>query len=341
MNQRKTRTTSPLQPPRECGTGRAFLLAALMHMLLVVLLYHGVQWQNSTLAGAEAELWTEVPDSPAPRPMPSPALPVRVAPAPPPARDGDAEIALQQKRHQQQEAAAREAQLTEQRSQQALKAKQNAETRRAAQLVAQQISQQQAADKQKQADKLRQQQLAEQKKLDQQQKLEQQLKQAQAQADAQKRGKAEKAAAAKAKADAAAKAKATAAANAKLDKERQARLAQLQGAVGGQGGSDGLAKSGTGSGSGGNATSPGYADKVKRRVKPFIVWNVATEGLVTRMQVRCSPSGDVLGVSVVKPSGNSAWDETVVGAVLAASPLPPDTNGSTPANIAITFRAAK
>ncbi len=194
---------------------------------------------------------------------------------------------------------------------------------------------------------MRQQQLAEQKKLEQQQKLEQQRKQEQAQAEAQKKAEAEKAAAAKAeaaakaKADAAAKAKATAAANAKLDKERQARLAQLQGAAGGQGGSDGLAKSGTGSGSGGNATSPGYADKVKRRVKPFIVWNGATEGLVTRVQVRCSPSGDVLGVSVVKPSGNPAWDETVVGAVRAASPLPPDTNGSTPANIAITFRAAE
>lgn len=340
MNQRKTRTASPLQPPRERGTGRAFLLAALMHVLLVVLLYHSVQWQNSTPAGAEAELWTEVPDSPVPRPVPPPA-------APPPARDDDAEIALQQKRRQQQEAAAREAQLAEQRRQQALKAQQDAEAKRAAQLVAQQLAQQQAAEKQKQADKLRQQQLAEQKKLEQQQKLEQQRKQEQAQADVQKKAEAEKAAAAKAeaaakaKADAAAKAKATAAANAKLDKERQARLAQLQGAAGGQGGSDGLAKSGTGSGSGGNATSPGYADKVKRRVKPFIVWNGATEGLVTRVQVRCSPSGDVLGVSVVKPSGNPAWDKTVVGAVRAASPLPPDTNGSTPANIAITFRAAE
>ncbi|MEX3582987.1 MAG: cell envelope integrity protein TolA [Burkholderia sp.] len=296
MNRRKTLTTPPLRPPREGGTGRAFLLAALMHVLLVALLYRGVQWQNSTPAGVEAELWTEVPDSPVP-PL---APPVRVAPAPPPAsvQDDDAEIALQQKRRQQQEAAAREAQL----------------------------AQQQAAEKQKQADKLRQQQLAEQKKLEQQRKKEQ------AQADTQKKAEAEKAAA---------KAKATAAAFAKLDKERETRLAKLQGAAGGQGGSDGLAKSDMGSGSGGNATSPGYADKVKRRVRPFIVWNGATEGLVTRVQVRCSPTGDVLGTSVVKPSGNSAWDKTVVGALRAASPLPPDTNGSTPANIAITFRAAE
>ncbi|WP_414444035.1 cell envelope integrity protein TolA [Burkholderia sp. 22PA0106] len=350
MNQRKQRTASPLSPPQERGTGRAFLLAALMHVLLIALLYHGMQWQNSTPAGAEAELWTEVPDSPAPQPV-QPAPPVKVAPAPPPVKDDNADIALQQKRRQQQEAAAREAQLAEQR-QQALKAEQEAQAKRAAQLAAQQLAQQQAADrqaeKQKQADKLRQQQLADQqKKLEQQQKLDQQRKQAQAQAEAEKKAEADKAAAAakseaaaKAKAEAAAKAKADAASKAKLDKERQARLSQLQGAAGGSGGADGLAKSGTGSGSGGNAASPGYADKVKRRVKPFITWGGSREGLETRVQVRCSPSGDVLGVTVTRSSGNSAWDDTVVSAVRNASPLPPDTNGSTPGNIAITFRAA-
>jgi colicin import membrane protein len=349
MSQSKQRTASPLSPPQERGTGRAFVLAALMHVLLIALLYHGIQWQNSTPAGAEAELWTEVPDSPAPQ-LVQPAPPVAVAPAPPPVKDDNADIALQQKRRKQQEAAAREAQLAEQR-QQALKAEQEAQAKRAAQ-AAQQLAQQQAAEKQaekqKQADKLRQQQLADQqKKLEQQQKLEQQRKQAQAQAEADKKAEAEKAAAAakseaaaKAKAEAAAKAKADAASKAKLDKERQARLAQLQGAAGGSGGADGLAKGGTGSGSGGNAASPGYADKVKRRVKSFLHWAGSTQGLETRVQVRCAPSGDVLGVTVTRPSGNAAWDDTVVGAVRDASPLPRDTDGSTPPNITITFRAS-
>ncbi|KAF1013693.1 MAG: cell envelope integrity protein TolA [Burkholderia sp.] len=314
MNQRKTYTVSPLQPPRERGTGRAFLLAALMHVLLVAMLYHGINWQNSTPTGPEAELWTEVPDAPpAPRSVS------------PPAQDDDAEIALQPKHRQQHEVVARETRLAEHYSQQALKARQQkAEVRRAAQLIAQQ----QIAEKQKQADKLRHQQLAQQKKLEQQRK--------QAQVEAQKR------AAESEKAAAAAKAKATAAANAKLDKERQARLVQLQGSAGaGQSRRDGLTKRDLGSGSGGNATLPRYADKVKRRVRPFIVWNGTPAGLMTRLQVRCAPSGNVLGVSVVKPSGNAAWDETVVGAVRSASPLPPDTNGSTPANIVIIFRAAE
>ncbi|HEV7834425.1 MAG TPA: cell envelope integrity protein TolA, partial [Caballeronia sp.] len=52
----------PIRPPRERGTWKAFALAALMHVLLGILLYHGVNWQNNTPAGAEAELWTEIPD---------------------------------------------------------------------------------------------------------------------------------------------------------------------------------------------------------------------------------------------------------------------------------------
>ncbi len=62
----------PLQPPRERGTWRAFALALVMHVLLGFFLYHGIQWQNSTPAGAEAELWTDVPDVTTPRRRPRP-----------------------------------------------------------------------------------------------------------------------------------------------------------------------------------------------------------------------------------------------------------------------------
>ncbi|WP_164135336.1 cell envelope integrity protein TolA, partial [Stenotrophomonas maltophilia] len=79
-----------------------------------------------------------------------------------------------------------------------------------------------------------------------------------------------------------------------LDRERSARLAQMQGLSGaGEGGGEGLAKSGTGTGSGGNAATPGYADKVRRRVKPNIVWGGERSGLTTVVKIRCTPSGDV------------------------------------------------
>ncbi|AJX31549.1 cell envelope integrity protein TolA [Burkholderia oklahomensis] len=337
MKPRQSRTAAyPPRPPRERGTGRAFLLAALMHVLLALFLYHGVHWQNSTPAGAEAELWTSVPDTSTPRPVPTP--PVKVAPPPPPVKNEEADIALQQKRREQQAAAAREAQLEEQRRQQQLKAQQLA-AQQAAQLAAQKAAER---EKQKQAEKLKQQQLAEQqRKLEQQkleqQKLEQQKKQEQL--AAQKKANAEKAEKA---AKAAAAAKANAAANAKLDKERQARLAQLQGiAGGGSGGGEGLAKSGTGTGSGGNAASPGYADKVRRRVKPNIVWAGERDSLVTVVAIRCTPSGDVLSTSIRRSSGNSGWDQAVISAIQASVPLPPDTNGRTPAEITITFKAAE
>ncbi|MFM0266525.1 cell envelope integrity protein TolA [Paraburkholderia sediminicola] len=322
----------PLQPPRERGTWRAFVFALVMHALLGFFLYHGIQWQNSTPAGAEAELWTEVPDSAIPRPPPPP--PVPVAPAPP-LPDEQADIALQEKKRQQQEAA-RQAQLAEQLRQQKLQAQQEAEAKRQQQLAADQAAQKAAAAKQKQlqqqqqqqADKLKQQQLADQ------QKQQQQEQQKQADADAQKKADAQKAAKAKAQADAATQAK-------KLDAERRARLAQMQGSAGAPGSTgNGLAKSGTGSGSGGTATSPGYADKVRRVVRPNISWGGETEGLETVISVRCSPTGTLLDAQISRSSGNSAWDDAALRAVQRSNPMPQDIDGKTPTSFKITLRPA-
>jgi colicin import membrane protein len=328
----------PLQPPRERGTGRAFAFALVMHALLGFFLYHGIQWQNSTPEGAEAELWTEVPDTAIPRPVPPPP-PVPVAPAPP-VPDEQADIALQEKKRQQQEAA-RQAQLAEQLRQQKLQAQQEAEAKRQQQLAADQAAQlaaqKAAAAKQKQqqqADRLKQQQLAEQQK---QQQLKEQQQEQQKQADAeaaQKKADAQKAAKAKAQADAAAQAK-------KVDSERRARLAQMmQGSAGGTGSTDGLGKSGTGTGSGGTATSPGYSDKVRRAVRPHISWGGETAGLETVVSVRCSPTGTLLDATIQRSSGNSAWDDAALRAVQRTDPMPQDINGKTPTSFLITLKPA-
>ena len=47
------------EPVRERGTLRAFGLAVLTHVLLIIFLYFGVQWQSSTPRGEQAELWDE------------------------------------------------------------------------------------------------------------------------------------------------------------------------------------------------------------------------------------------------------------------------------------------
>ncbi|WP_133650345.1 cell envelope integrity protein TolA [Paraburkholderia flava] len=330
----KQESAYPLQPPRERGTGRAIALAIVMHLLLGYFLYHGIQWQNSTPEGAEAELWTAVPDTTLPQPVPTP--PVRVAPTPP-VNDEEADIALQEKKRKQEEAA-RQAQLAEQQRQK-LQAQQEAEAdaKRQQQLAAQQaaqLAQQKAADakqKQQQADKLRQQQLAEQQK---QQQLEQQKEdqQKQAQADAKKKADADKAAKAKAQADVQAK---------KLDQERRARLAQMQGLAGGEGSTgNGLAKSGTGSGSGGTAISPGYADKVKRLVKQNLNYAGAKDQITTLIAVRCSPTGTVLSATIVSSSGNAEWDEAAMRAVRRSDPMPRDVDGKTPPSFNIKLTPA-
>ncbi|MGF6977103.1 colicin import membrane protein [Paraburkholderia sp. JPY465] len=332
-------TEYPLQPPRERGTGRAFLFALVMHALLGFFLYHGIQWQNSTPEGEQAELWTEVPDSAIPHPVVTPP-PAPVAPAPP-VRDEQADIALQEKKRHQQEAA-RAAQLAEEQRQQKLKQQQEAEAKRQQQLAADQatqraakLKQQQEQQQQQQAERLKQQQLAEQQK---QQQLKEQQEQKQAQAEAQKKADAEKAAKAKAQADAAAQAKK------KLDAERNARLAQMQGMVGGVGGgnstSNGLGKTGTGNGSGGTAATPAFNDRVQRRVRPNIVWSESPEGLETVIAVRCSPSGTVLNASVYRSSGNPAWDAAALRAVQRSDPMPQDINGKTPESFTITLRPA-
>ncbi|NVH72684.1 cell envelope integrity protein TolA [Paraburkholderia sp. JPY432] len=341
-------TEYPLQPPRERGTGRAFLFALVMHALLGFFLYHGIQWQNSTPEGEQAELWTEVPDSAIPHPVVTPPL-VPVAPAPP-VRDEQADIALQEKKRQQQEAA-RAAQLAEQQRQLKLKEQQEAEAKRQQQLAAEQAAQlaaqkaaklkqqqaQQQQQQQQQAEKLKQQQLAEQQKQ-QQLKEQQEQQQKQAQAEAQKKAEAEKAAKAKAQAEAAAQAKK------QLDADRRARLAQMQGLAGGVGGSssssNGLGKSGTGSGSGGTAASPGYADKVRRLVLQHVNWGGETEGLETVIAVRCSPDGNQLSANITHSSGNAAWDAAALRAVKASDPMPRDVNGKTPDYFTITLRPA-
>jgi colicin import membrane protein len=335
----RKQSSYPLQPPRDRGTWRAFLLAVLMHVLLGFFLYHGIHWQNSTPAGAEAELWTEVPDVSTPKPAPPPPAPV--APAPPPQPVEDADIALQQQKRKQQEAAARAAQLAEQ--QRLLQQQQKeAEAKRQQQLAAEQAAQLAAQQKAAKLKQQQQQQQAAAEKLKQQQ-LEAQKKQQQEDQQKQAQLEAQKKAEAKAEAEKAAKAKAQAEAQAKkLDADRRARIAQMQGLAGGSEstGGNGLAKSGTGSGAGGTATSAGYAEKVQRLVRPKIIWAGATEGLETVVSVRCSPTGTLLSATVTRPSGNAQWDAAALRAVQQSDPMPLDTNGKAPSNFTITLRPA-
>jgi colicin import membrane protein len=82
-------------PPLPQGTGRAFLLAMVAHLLLVAALTWGVSWRRQATPDAvEAELWSSLPQQAAPKlqaPVPEPVKPepkpqpvVKEEPPPPP-----------------------------------------------------------------------------------------------------------------------------------------------------------------------------------------------------------------------------------------------------------------
>ncbi|WP_321948314.1 TonB family protein [Paraburkholderia sp. J10-1] len=87
-----------------------------------------------------------------------------------------------------------------------------------------------------------------------------------------------------------------------------------------------------------SATSPGYAEKVQRRIRPNIVWSGETQGLETVLAVRSAPSGTLLSVSITRSSGSAQWDTAALRAVQRSDPVPLDVDGKAPAFFTITLR---
>lgn len=83
-----------------------------------------------------------------------------------------------------------------------------------------------------------------------------------------------------------------------------------------------------------------YDDKVRRRVRPNIVWAGETSGLATVIAVHCSPDGAILSATVKTGSGNAGWDAAALQAVQHSDPMPLDTDGHAPAIFDITLRPA-
>ena len=96
-------------PPPQPGLVRAFALAILAHLLLMIALTWGIRWnRESENAVAEAELWSSVPQQAAPKlveqppPPPPPPEPKVVAPPPPPPAPSQADIAIEREKKKQE-----------------------------------------------------------------------------------------------------------------------------------------------------------------------------------------------------------------------------------------------
>mgnify|MGYP003344432998 FL=1 len=96
-----------------------------------------------------------------------------------------------------------------------------------------------------------------------------------------------------------------------------------------------------GDGVGSGNALPGYADRVRKKIKPLIVFNAeSTSGNpAVVVLVDLAPDGMILKRTVTSPSGDPAWDRAVLLAIDRAETLPRDENGKIPMRqIKLTFK---
>ena len=292
--------------PKEPGRWRALLLAALVHLLLLGLLWFGVSWQNETPVAVEAEVWdvqvkeaapprpppppVEVKPVPAPAPVPKPveAPPVITPPAPKP------DIALEQEKKRKEEARKRAEQ----------------------------------AQKEKLAEQAQQEKLAEQKKLAEQRKREQ------AAAELAKKRKQEeeqrKQAAAEQKQKELDEAEARAA-----DARHQENVKRLQ-AQAQAGGAGAAVKS-----QGPRAADPSYVQQVGAKIKSNTTYSVPP-GLSgnppVEYDVQLMPDGSLRGMRKTRSSGVPGFDDAVARAIERSQPFPRDSTGAVPGGFTLAHR---
>ena len=280
---------SDLAPRAEPGVLRAFGLALLVHLLLLIALTWGVSWKNKDQSlSFEAELWSALPQEAAPpleAPPPLPPEPIAPpapapAPAPPPKAEAvpDADIAIEREK------------------------KRLVEDKKKAQAL---------ADKTEKA-----------KKIEEAKKL------------AEDKAKAAKQAKLEAKKQAVQKeqlAKKEAVLAAVQRKENLERQNALLGATGGAQAAGAALKA-----SGPSAT---YGSKVRAKVKPNIIFTEDIAGNpVAEVEVRTTLDGTIISQRLVKSSGNKAWDEAVIKAIIRTETMPRDTDGRVPTPMIIEFR---
>jgi colicin import membrane protein len=78
---------------------------------------------------------------------------------------------------------------------------------------------------------------------------------------------------------------------------------------------------------------------VRARVKPNIVFTEDIAGNPSaEVEVRTAIDGTVMSQRLVKTSGNKAWDDAVVKAIIRTEKMPRDTDGRVPTPMILEFR---
>ena len=373
---RSTAERLEFAPPRDQASPRAFVLALLVHILLIAALTWGVNWKRTDDAASfEAELWSGAPQQTAPKelvapppppaPTPPPAPPVQVPAPPPPAVVKapevkvtpplpDVDIALEKEKkrklqQQQNEAQAqkaeklqdkRDAELQQAKKEKELKAKEDLADRKAEELAQKAEAKKQAAREQA-------------KEKEQEKEKEKRIAAASAAAAAEKQKKAaavsatvekqkqavaekQKIAAAAAAASAAKQKQVAAAAS---DKQHQETVKRIMGMAGADSSGAAGSRPGSGSAKAEGPPSAGYAGKVRAKVLPNVMFADEISGNPkAEVEVSTTSDGTIMSQRLVKSSGNKAWDEAAVKAIVRTGSLPRDIDGRIPTPMIIELR---
>jgi len=303
-------------PPPQPGLLRAFVLAVVAHLLLLLALTYGLNWQReSENTVAEAELWSALPKEAAPKAVPAPPPPpapevkappqpeppvVKPPPQPEPPAQREADIALEREKLKREEEERRLAEEREERRK--LEAKKKREEELAKKKREEELA------------KKREEELA--RKKEEQAKL---LAEAKRKEEEKKRKEQEAREARETK---------------RLAQLREENLKRIQG-MAGTGAPDS-----TGTAAQASGPSAGWASRVRARVKPNIVFTERVGGNPEAVvEVRLAPDGTIVGKRLKKSSGHAGWDEAVLRALDRTETLPrdPDT-GRVPSGADLVFR---
>ena len=119
-----------------------------------------------------------------------------------------------------------------------------------------------------------------------------------------------------------------------LEAQRKQNLARMLGQTDATGSETARGTAQTSSG-----PSASYAGKVKARVKPNIVFTEDLAGNPTaEVEVRTALDGSIMSQRLIKSSGNKAWDDAVVKAIIRTEVMPRDVDGRVPTPMILAFR---
>ena len=303
-------------PPPPPGTGRSLGLALLVHLLLMVALTAGIQWNQDNSLSVEAELWAAVPmavapklveaEPPPPPPPPPPAPKEMVKPPPEPTSNVDADIAL----------AKRKKQLEEDKKKQ-----ETLEAERLKKEILKKEEEKKAKLKEKEQKEIKDKALKE-KELKEKEKKEKERKEKELKDKEIKKLQEQK------------EAKPSPADTKKLEAMRQENMKRIAGMAGATGD-----ENATGTAQRSAGPSDSYSGRIRGRIKPNITF---TEDIASNapaeVEVRCAPDGTIVGKKLIKSSGNAAWDDAVLKAIDKTEILPRDIDGRIHSPLVISFR---